>query len=176
MSFVKPKSYRILIVDDDQSITQLLNTFLSLAGHLCKVAYNGIEAMEKLQADHFDAVITDVVMPEMDGITFSREALKIFPDIPIMIMTGYSDEQLYEKSVKAGAAEFITKPLSVQELSARFLKMMHNHEILCQIKSNQNEIEKISSEMIRGIQKESRDRIDTLTCEIEKLKSQRINS
>lgn len=163
-------TYKILIVDDEAMTRDLISSVLSSKGHRCETAVNGAQALDKALAETFDAVITDIVMPEMDGIALTRELLKINPELPIMIITGFSDEHYYEDSVNAGASDFINKPFSIAELLARFQKMMHIREIIAQIRVHEKELEKVGSEMIAGIQHDSMQRVTALKKEIESLK------
>lgn len=163
-------SYKILIVDDERPIRELLVSFLSSSGHQCVTAGNGKEALNRLVQDQFDAVITDVVMPEMDGITLTREISQKYPDIPVLVMTGFSDEYSAQKAVSAGAREFIKKPFSIAEFSLRLNKMMRNYKILREINAKKKEIEEISNQMISDLQVESKEKIEHLRREIEDLK------
>lgn len=162
--------YKVLIVDDEPMTRDLVSSILSSKGHTCVTASDGAEALDKASTEKFDAVITDIVMPNMDGITLTRELSKNDPSLPVMVITGFTDEHYYEESINAGATDFINKPFSIAELTARFQRMMRDREILCQIKAHEQEIEKIGSEMIAGIQHDSMERIAALKRDIEELK------
>lgn len=162
--------YRILIVDDELPIRNLLVSLLSSFGYHCETAGNGKEALDQLAKTSFDAVITDVVMPEMDGITLTQTIAQRYPLLPVMVMTGFSDEYSAQKALSAGAREFIKKPFSISEFTLRLTKMMNQQEILRQILSKKEEIENISNQMILALQVESREKIETLQKEIEELK------
>jgi len=167
--------YKVLIVDDDEMVRKLIYAILSKKGHFCELARDGIEAFEKAGQNEYDAVITDVVMPNMDGILLTHELLKKYPALAVMVMTGYSrstyrKQTIDEAAFDEGASEFIGKPFSVQEFSVRFHKMMVNHKTLAQIKARQKEIERRSTQIITELQKESAERIETLRKEMEKLK------
>lgn len=163
-------TYKILIADDEAMTRDLISSVLSSKGHRCETAIDGAQALDMALAGTFDAVITDIVMPEMDGIALTRELLKINPSLPVMVITGFNDEHYYEDSVNAGASDFINKPFSIAEFLARFQKMMRAHEIITQIMAHEKEIEKISSEMIAGVQHDSMQRVTALKKEIESLK------
>ena len=121
---MEPSSYRILIVDDEPVIIALLASFLSSQGYLCETATNGRAALEIVSQNHFDVVITDIVMPDMDGITLTQKLSHQFPNLFIMVMTGYYDEKTMENAVAAGAHEFIKKPFSLAEFDMRFQRMI----------------------------------------------------
>jgi diguanylate cyclase (GGDEF)-like protein len=120
--------YKILVVDDEEPIRKLLANMLSLKGHQCVTANNGIEALEKIIGAKFDALITDIVMPEMDGIALTKEVSKHYQNFPVMVMTGYAEEYSAETAIVSGAREFIHKPFSVSEFLIRFDKMMRDHK------------------------------------------------
>jgi diguanylate cyclase (GGDEF)-like protein len=78
--------------------------------------------------DKYDALITDIVMPEMDGIALTRELSKHYQSLPIMVITGHTEDYSAETAIALGAREFIHKPFSVSEFLIRFDKMMRDHK------------------------------------------------
>jgi DNA-binding response OmpR family regulator len=160
---------KVLVADDELMTRELIATVLSAKGYLCETTADGQEAFKRINSESFDAVITDIVMPNLDGITLTKEIMKINPSMPIMVITGFSDESYYEDAIKAGAKDFINKPFSTAELAARFQRMMRDNEIILKIKEHETEIEKISHDMIAGLQNDARAKIDALKCEIETL-------
>jgi diguanylate cyclase (GGDEF)-like protein len=121
-------SYRVLVVDDEEMARDLVFSLLSKNGHTCEVAKGGIEALEKIKNDSFDAVVSDIVMPHMNGITLTEELLRAHSNLPVMLMTGHSHKYSAQSAVAAGAREFIKKPFSIQEFIIRFDKMMRHHK------------------------------------------------
>lgn len=121
------RQYKVLIVDDDSAVGELLATLLILKGHQCRASSNGAEALDLIKKEHFDAVITDVELPLMDGLTLTRELLKLRPSIAVAVMTGFSDKYTSKDAVAAGASDFLDKPFNIDELSLRFEEMMENH-------------------------------------------------
>jgi diguanylate cyclase (GGDEF)-like protein len=119
-------SYRVLIVDDEEMVRNLVFSLLSKNGHTCEAVKGGIEALEKIKNDSFDAMVIDIVMPQMDGITLTKKLIELYPDIPVMVITGHADEYPAESAIVAGAREFIKKPFSIHEFIIRFDKMMHD--------------------------------------------------
>jgi len=124
----KPTNYRILVVEDEEPLRNIVVAFLSRQGHECITAINGVEALSKIHMNKVDVVITDIVMPQMDGITLTKELLSLYPKLPIMVMTGFSKEYPAESAIRAGARDFIGKPFSYEEFSARFNKIMNDHK------------------------------------------------
>ena len=154
--------YRILIVDDEEIVRNFFVSVFSKHGHNCDTAKDGLEALEKIKKNSFDAVVTDIVMPHMDGITYTKELVKLYPDLPIMIMTGHADEYSAESAIAAGAREFIKKPFSLDEFIIRFDKMMRDHETLCKIKEKYNK-------MLFNVHRKSSEEIERLKREIKTL-------
>jgi two-component system cell cycle sensor histidine kinase/response regulator CckA len=90
---------------------------LSRAGYSVTAASDGDEGLELVQAgEKFDLVVSDVVMPSMDGPAMAKEIRKIAPDLPVLFMSGYAEEQL-RREIDIEAMYFIPKPFSVQQIS-----------------------------------------------------------
>jgi diguanylate cyclase (GGDEF)-like protein len=117
-----------LIVDDEELVRNFIASLFLKYNHASETVGDGIEALERVAQRSFDAVVTDVVMPHMDGITLTKELLRLYPGLPIMVMTAYAHEDYAESAIAAGAREFINKPFSVHEFIVRFDKMMRNHK------------------------------------------------
>ena len=120
--------YTVLVVDDEEPIRKLIASILSLRGHQYVTANSGREALDKIVGAKFDAMITDVAMPEMDGLALTKEASTHYQNFPILVMTGYAEEYSPEVAMASGAREFIRKPFSVSEFLIRFDQMMRDHE------------------------------------------------
>jgi len=129
---MKTGKYKVLIVDDEPAMRNIVATLLSSDGHLCYIASDGIEALNRAEREYFDAVITDVSMPHMDGIALTRELRKRYPSIAVAVMTGFSNQYAAEDVNAVGAGDFLNKPFAIDEFSARFAEMMHAHETLRQ--------------------------------------------
>ncbi len=107
----------ILLVEDEPMVRTVAERALSRHGYSVMTASNGEDALEMLaQADGVDLLISDVVMPVMDGPSMVREARKTHPDVPILFMSGYAEEQL-RKSIDLEKVAFLPKPFSMQELA-----------------------------------------------------------
>ena len=125
---MKTKKYKVLIVDDEPALRNMLSSLLSSAGHLCYTAADGIEALKKTEREYFDAVITDVVMPNMDGIALTKELLKRNPSLAVAVMTGFSNQYTAEDVKAVGASDFLNKTFAISDLCTRFAEMMRDHE------------------------------------------------
>jgi two-component system KDP operon response regulator KdpE len=109
---------KILIVDDEPQITRVLRTALSTQGYSLNIAANGVEGMEAVHAWKPDLVITDVSMPEMNGVELCRE-IRAVSTIPIIVLSVRNQDLIKIEALDAGADDYVTKPFSIQELQAR---------------------------------------------------------
>ena len=130
--------YTILVVDDEEVMRNLVVTFLSKLGHLCLTAINGVDALDKMEGNKVDAVVTDIKMPEMDGMTLTSEILNQYPGLPIMVMTAFDEEYSAGVAIFAGAREFIKKPFSLDEFAIRLHKMINDSDSLRRLKGEKN--------------------------------------
>ena len=109
----------ILIVDDDDLIREFLKELLSMNNYHLIEAHNGKEGLKQVRNNNPDLVITDIVMPEMEGITFISELKTINPDLPVIAMTGNVHgrmEEYLDISSKLGANEILRKPVRSKDL------------------------------------------------------------
>jgi excisionase family DNA binding protein len=110
---------RVLVVDDEASIRDLLAKTLALAEYDVETAPDGRAAIERMRVGSYDLLIADLKMPGVDGLTLIREAKRLKADMPVIIITGYSTESSAIDAVNLGVAGYLTKPFRVpQVLSA----------------------------------------------------------
>ncbi len=107
---------KILLVDDELSMTTVLSEILTHCGYDIETAESGAEAMHKFQSGHFAAVITDVRMPKTSGMDLLRGVKKISPTTPVIVMTAYGTVNTAVEAMKEGAADFIMKPFSPDQM------------------------------------------------------------
>ena len=131
----KPSKYTILVVDDQELMRYLVVSYLSKLGHSCLTAVDGIDALDKIKRNKIDAVITDIKLPDMDGMTLIGEISKQFPELPVMVMTAFDEEYSEGEVISVGAREFLKKPFTLDEFAVRLNKMINDSEILKRIKS-----------------------------------------
>jgi two-component system, OmpR family, KDP operon response regulator KdpE len=109
---------KILLVDDEAQITRVLKTALSTQGYSLRIAANGVEGMQAVHEWRPDLVITDVSMPEMNGVELCRE-IRTVSQVPIIVLSVRNQDQVKVEALDAGADDYVTKPFSIQELQAR---------------------------------------------------------
>ena len=114
----------VLVVDDNDCVREVLTALLSRKGHRCESATNGVEVMVKVTQSRFDVVVTDVLMPKMDGITLTRKLTQNFSHLPVIVMTAQLDEDSAETAFMAGARDVISKPFEISEFMVRLHKML----------------------------------------------------
>jgi CheY-like chemotaxis protein len=131
---MKPSKYTILVVDDEERLRNLIVTFLSKLGHSCVTAMDGVDALDKMKGNKIDAVVTDIKMPNMDGITLAAKISIHYPELPVMIMTAFEEDHAAGIAISVGARDFIKKPFSLNEFSIRLHKMINDSETLRRVK------------------------------------------
>ena len=120
----------LLIVDDEQSYRQLLTLVFEGDGHSIRTAKNGREALALLQAEPAEVIITDVKMPDMDGIELLRNAREFLPDIGVVLMTAFATVDTAREAFKLGADDFIQKPFDVEELKVIVKKAFERQTLI----------------------------------------------
>lgn len=110
---------RILLVDDEAELTEINKRYLTQAGYEVNVAHDGQEALELFQKYSIDLIITDIMMPNMDGYDLIGEVQYLAPDQPFLFITAKTSEPDKIYSLSMGADDFITKPFSPRELVLR---------------------------------------------------------
>lgn len=117
---------RILVVDDEEMLRVLVARGLTMDGHTCLMAADGAEALDILIAEQgrFDLLLTDIRMPLMDGIALALAAKQNFPELTIMLMTGYAEQRERARSLEAIVSEVMIKPFTIAELRATVLAVI----------------------------------------------------
>lgn len=109
------QKYKILIVDDEEGIVEVLKSHLKLEGYTVDTANSAAEAFNKVKKDKYHIVLTDIVMPEMDGIELLREIKSYDALTQVIMMTGYSTMDKTISSLEFGANDYILKPFKSVE-------------------------------------------------------------
>ena len=112
------------MVDDEPSIRDLLSKTLALAEYEVDLAPDGKTAIERMRIVPYDLLITDLRMPGVDGLTVIREGRRLRPDLPVIIITGYSSEASAIEAVNLGVSGYLTKPFRVPRVLAAAAKAL----------------------------------------------------
>ena len=115
---------RILLAEDDEAMRVYLARALEKVGYRVTAVDNGVAALPLLTDEPFDLLLTDIVMPEMDGIELARRAAELDPDIKIMFITGFAAVALNSDSAAPKNAKVLSKPVHLRELVSEVNKML----------------------------------------------------
>lgn len=123
-------NFRVLIVDDEPFVCELLiRSVMNRLGCQVQTAHRGDEAMERLEAQNYEVLITDMVMPGLNGMDLIRAVRRQFPDVAIIVMTGFPDNFPFVDVIRAGANDFIVKPHPPQELEAKLIRIFEERRL-----------------------------------------------
>lgn len=119
----------ILVVDDEPQVCEVLADSLASHSHQVRTATDGLDAVEKMKRETFNIVITDMDMPKMDGMQLIEYIVNNRPDTDIIAITGHIMKYKYTDVVSAGAADFITKPFTLNELEAKLNRIVRERSL-----------------------------------------------
>ena len=145
------KKYEILLVDDDPVILKGVKKNLNKQGWYVATAENGEEALDMLEGNGFDLVITDLAMDEIDGIEVLRRAKQLNPDSMVIIFTGYADMKSAVDSLRLGADDYMIKPCEPEEIFFRVENCLNKLELKKKIKEQTAELKKMNDELMDEI-------------------------
>ncbi len=122
---------RILLVDDEEPLRAFLKRGLALDGHMVTTAIDGGDAMDVLadSEDGFDLVLTDIRMPIMDGIALALAAKAEYPDLLIVLMTGFAEQRERARNLDAIVEDVLTKPFSLAEVRATVARVLEGRHL-----------------------------------------------
>jgi DNA-binding NtrC family response regulator len=113
----------ILVVDDEENARIGMCKLLCQEGYTVDSVANGYEALEFLQKKHVNLVISDINMPEMNGLTFLKEVSRDYPSTHVIMVTAYGGVESYLEAINLGAFEYINKPVKLNELKSVMEKL-----------------------------------------------------
>jgi putative two-component system response regulator len=152
---------RCLIVDDDAQVRQVLTRVIATQGLSPMEASSGADALSVLKRmGEVPVCISDIYMPEMDGVTFLREALQRYPDMAVIMLTGMAEVNTAVECLKLGALDYISKPVMVEEVRARLQKALEKRRLVLENRFYQQSLElrvqdldrKNRASLINGVQ------------------------
>jgi DNA-binding response OmpR family regulator len=109
---------RVLVVEDEKKLNRMISDYLSALGYAVESAYDGTDALSKIERAKFDIVVLDVMLPGIDGLSLARR-VRARSDLPLIMLTARSGEADKLMGLEVGADDYLTKPFSVRELEAR---------------------------------------------------------
>jgi signal transduction histidine kinase len=140
---------RILVVDDEETIREMVSKIINLIGHEVVTTGNGREALEILRSQPFSIMITDVKMPEMDGFELMKVVRDQFPGTPIICMTAHGATYNYTDVVGVGATDYISKPFTIDEMRAKLNRVIREKDLIADLTQKSRELEKVNEELKR---------------------------
>ena len=115
--------YKILVVDDEEKIRELIGKYAKFEGHSVEFAFDGMQAVEKCNRDSYDIIIMDIMMPNLDGFSACREIRKK-SDVPILMLSARGEEYDKINGFELGIDDYVVKPFSPKELMLRIEAIM----------------------------------------------------
>ncbi len=122
--------FRIMVVEDDQSLNKLICRVLGKNGYEVTAAFDGQNALEKLDSNYIDLIITDIMMPHMDGFDLTRELRENGYQLPILVVTAKDSFPDKLKGYKLGIDDYMVKPIDVNELLLRVEALLRRAKII----------------------------------------------
>lgn len=117
----------ILVVDDEESILVSLKSILSNENYKVSISTSGSKALEMLQKEHFDVILSDIMMDDINGIELLKRSKENFPEIVFLLMTGYAHLETAIEAVRLGASDYIVKPCSKKAILSSIAHCLENN-------------------------------------------------
>lgn len=132
---------KVLVVDDDENVQQVMyDTLTKIGNYDVDIAVDGYDGLEKIKNSDYDLVFTDLMMPNLDGYDFIKEATKVDQYLPIVAITGYASIENAVTAMKNGAKDFITKPFKISGILQTSEKLVGERKLLRELKNEDNNI------------------------------------
>src|SRR5580658_8718225 len=137
---------KILVVDDEEAIREVVSTLLEAQGYQCTVCSNGRLALEAFRRNSYDLVLSDIVMPEMDGIKLLGELRIDDPDVPVIMVTAMHDISIALEAIRAGAYDYILKPFEKDQLHMSVRRALEHRRLVLENLTYQSDLEHLVAE------------------------------
>jgi two-component system response regulator HydG len=157
---------KILLIEDDIAFCKLLEKFLIKKAYDVTIAFSAAEARTAVKNESFDLILTDLRLPDFDGIALMSEFKNSYPNIPVILMTGYSDVNTAVKAIKNGAADYISKPFNPDEVLLVITNALKSQELEDETETPVKEKKKVKktvsteNEFVKGISVASKKLLD----------------
>jgi len=138
---LRSPGFRILVVEDETLIRDILVRKLKGLGYECDWCENGLAALNLLPASAYDLILTDLMMPELGGLSLLRETQKFCPDTAVILVTSVSDLNIAIDALTHGAYDYILKPFSLQEVSVVVARALEKRRLLLENRRYQQHLE-----------------------------------
>jgi putative nucleotidyltransferase with HDIG domain len=148
---------RILIADDEEAIREVISTLLEAKGYQCDVAPNGQIALEHFQKEPPALVLSDIVMPEMDGLKLLAQLREHDPDVPVIMVTAMHDIAIALEAIRNGAYDYILKPFEKDQLYMSVSRALERRRLVLANRSYQSDLEQLVAERTQQLSLTLRD-------------------
>jgi len=133
-------SFSILVVDDEPPQLELIGGFLKKQGFEVTLAESGEKALQRFRRESFDLVLTDQRMPNLSGLDLLKAVRAVNPETPVIVVTAYGSIETAVSAIKAGATDYLTKPLNLDELLHRIEKVREHHRLVLENRDLREEL------------------------------------
>jgi len=130
-----------LVVDDEPRLRSVLVQLLERDGFRCREAGTGVEGLQAMEADPAPLVISDLRMPEMDGVTLLGQLVQRWPDTAVLMISALADVDMAVKCLQLGALDYVSKPFNLEEVRARVKQALERRQLKLELKSYQHSLE-----------------------------------
>lgn len=137
---------RILIVDDEEPIREVLSSLLESAGYQCKQAANGNEALKQVESKTFDLMLSDILMPEMNGLELLEQVHRRDPDLPVIMVTAMHDISAAIGAIRSGAYDYLLKPFEREQLNLSVRRALEHRRLVRENRIYQEGLERLVAE------------------------------
>ncbi|HVB56262.1 MAG TPA: HD domain-containing phosphohydrolase [Candidatus Acidoferrales bacterium] len=137
---------KILVVDDEEAIREVISTLLETQGYRCTVCSNGRMGLNAFRKDSFDLVLSDIIMPEMDGLKLLSELRQDDPDVPVIMVTAMHDISIALEAIRAGAYDYILKPFEKDQLHLSVRRALEHRQLVIENRTYQSDLEHLVAE------------------------------
>ncbi|MDH5572284.1 MAG: sigma-54 dependent transcriptional regulator, partial [Gammaproteobacteria bacterium] len=139
----------ILVVEDDEALSEALQETLEIAGYRIRTAENGLSALQLLESEVVDLIVSDINMPKMDGHHLLKKVRDLYPEIPVMLMTAYGTIQQAVDAMRDGAVDYMVKPFEAEVL----VNMVGQYVGSSQTNNEMVAVDPVSQDLVRMARK-----------------------
>src|SRR5512133_766541 len=137
---------RILVVDDEEPISEIVCSMLRTAGYKCSQAHSGLEALALLDSgEEYELILSDLMMAELDGIGLLERTKERFPDLPVVMVTAVHDISVALAAIRNGAYDYLLKPFEREQLLAIVRRALENRKLKLENRAYQTNLESLVS-------------------------------
>lgn len=135
---------KILVIDDERSIRNIIGELLEMEGHTVKTAENGLQGYEMIGVEPFDLVISDIKMPEMDGIELLDKLIETHPDTTVVMISGHGSIDTAVECIKKGAFDYIEKPIDMNRILVTVKNALERGSLVKETKTLRRKVHKVA--------------------------------